>query len=129
MSDELTQSMVVLIAAAMILMVLMMGLLFSYVSHRFLPVLIVGIGLVISMGLMGLAGISLNLAVVGAFPVLIGLGIDYAIQFHARFDEEARKGTLEEAVFMTVTRTGPAALYAMLATCMGFFAMFISPFR
>jgi len=127
MSDELTQSMVVLIAAAMILMVLMMGLLFSYVSHRFLPVLIVGIGLVISMGLMGLAGISLNLAVVGAFPVLIGLGIDYAIQFHARFDEEARKGSLEDAVFVTVTRTGPAVLYAMLATCMGFFAMFISP--
>ena len=64
---------------------------------------------------------------VGAFPVLIGLGIDYAIQFHARFDEESRKGTLEEAVFTTVTRTGPAVMYAMLATCMGFLAMFISP--
>ncbi len=28
---------------------------------------------------------------------------------------------------MTVTRTGPAVMYAMLATCMGFLAMFISP--
>jgi hydrophobe/amphiphile efflux-3 (HAE3) family protein len=77
--------------------------------------------------MMGLAGIQLNMAVVGAFPVLIGLGIDYAIQFHARFDEEARKGSLDNAVFMTVTRTGPAVMYAMLATCMGFLAMFISP--
>ncbi len=89
--------------------------------------MLVGVGLVTSLGLMGLAGIQLNMAVVGAFPVLIGLGIDYAIQFHARFDEEARKGTLDNAVFMTVTRTGPAVLYAMLATCMGFCAMFISP--
>ena len=79
------------------------------------------------MGLMGLVGIQLNMAVIGAFPVLIGLGIDYAIQFHARFDEEIRKGSMEQAVFMTVTKTGPAVLYAMLATCMGFLAMFISP--
>jgi hydrophobe/amphiphile efflux-3 (HAE3) family protein len=75
---------------------------------------------------MGLAGIQLNMAVIGAFPVLIGLGVDYAIQFHARFDEEARKGSLEDAVFMTVTRTGPAVLYAMLATSMGFVAMQVS---
>lgn len=117
----------VLIFAALILMVIVMGILFSFVSHRFLPVLMVAIGLVSAMGMMGLVGIQLNMAVIGAFPVMIGLGIDYAIQFHARFDEEIRKGTLEQAVFMTVTRTGPAVLYAMLATCMGFVAMFISP--
>jgi predicted RND superfamily exporter protein len=51
---------------------------------------------------MGLAGISLNMAVIAALPVLIGLGIDYAIQFHARFDEEVRKGSLDDAVFGTI---------------------------
>jgi hydrophobe/amphiphile efflux-3 (HAE3) family protein len=107
-------------------MIITMGILFAYVRYRFMPVLLVALGLVTSLGLMGLAGIQLNMAVIGAFPVLIGLGIDYAIQFHARFDEEARKGSLEDAVFMTVTRTGPAVMYAMLATCMGFLAMFIS---
>jgi uncharacterized protein len=127
MSKELGTSMATLIGAAMILMVLVMGILFAYVSYRFLPVLFVGAGLVTSLGMMGLAGIQLNMAVIGAFPVLIGLGIDYAIQFHARFDEEARKGSLDDAVFFTVTRTGPAVMYAMLATCMGFLAMFISP--
>lgn len=34
---------------------------------------------------------------------------------------------MEQAVFMTITKTGPAVLFAMLATCMGFVAMFISP--
>nr|WP_320162358.1 hydrophobe/amphiphile efflux-3 (HAE3) family transporter [uncultured Methanoregula sp.] len=126
MSAGLSSNMGILIGGAMILMIITMGILFAYVRYRFMPVLLVAIGLVTSLGMMGLAGIQLNMAVIGAFPVLIGLGIDYAIQFHARFDEETRKGTLENAVFMTVTKTGPAVMYAMLATCMGFLAMFVS---
>jgi hydrophobe/amphiphile efflux-3 (HAE3) family protein len=96
------------------------------VSHRFLPVLIVAIGLLLTFGVMGLTGIKINMAVIGAFPVLIGLGIDYAIQFHSRLEEEARKSDLAEAVRTTIIRTGPAVFYAMLATSMGFLAMFIS---
>jgi hydrophobe/amphiphile efflux-3 (HAE3) family protein len=126
MEEGLMSNMGILIGGAMLLMIIAMGILFAYVRYRFMPVLLVGIGLVTSLGLMGLAGIGLNMAVIGAFPVLIGLGIDYAIQFHARFDEESRKGSLEDAVFTTVTKTGPAVLYAMLATCMGFLAMFVS---
>jgi hydrophobe/amphiphile efflux-3 (HAE3) family protein len=126
MSEGLSSNMGILIGGALVLMVITMGILFSYVRHRFMPVLLVAIGLVTSLGLMGIAGISLNMAVIGAFPVLIGLGIDYAIQFHARFDEEARKGSLNDAVFVTVTRTGPAVMYAMLATSMGFLAMYVS---
>jgi uncharacterized protein len=127
MMDEMTGQVNILIAAAMILMVLVMGLLFTYVSHRFLPVVFVGLGIISALGIMGLFGIPFNIAVMGAFPVMIGLGIDYAIQFHSRFDEEARKGSLEDAVTMTITRTGPAVMYAMLATSLGFVAMFLSP--
>jgi Predicted exporters of the RND superfamily len=126
MKTEMGSQMGVLIGAAMILMVIVMGLLFSYVSHRFMPVVFVGLGLSSALGMMGLAGIKLNMAVMGAFPVMIGLGIDYAIQFHARLDEESRKGSLDNAVYMTITRTGPAVMYAMLATSLGFAAMFIS---
>jgi len=126
MREGLMDNMGILIGGAMLLMIITMGILFAYVRYRFIPVVLVALGLVSSLGLMGLASINLNMAVIGAFPVLIGLGIDYAIQFHARFDEEARKGSLEEAVFTTVTKTGPAVMYAMLATCMGFLAMFIS---
>lgn len=126
MSEGLGSNMGILIGGAMILMVIVMGILFAYVRYRFMPVLLVGIGLATSLGLMGLARVGLNMAVIGAFPVLIGLGIDYAIQFHARFDEESRKGSLQDAVVMTVTRTGPAVMFAMLATCMGFLAMFVS---
>ena len=127
MGEELSNSMKTLIMGAMVLMIAVLGLLFGYVSYRFIPVLIVAIGLVFTFGIMGLCGVSINTAVIAAFPVLIGLGIDYAIQFHARMEEEARKGSLENAVRMTITRTGPAVFFAMLATTMGFIAMFISP--
>lgn len=126
MKTEMGSQMGVLIGAAMVLMVIVMGLLFAYVNYRFLPVVFVGLGLTSALGMMGLAGIQLNMAVMGAFPVMIGLGIDYAIQFHARLDEEARKGSLDDAVYMTITRTGPAVMYAMLATSLGFAAMFVS---
>src|SRR5208337_4765343 len=68
MQAEMGSSMGVLIGGAMILMIIVMGLLFSYVSHRFLPVVFVGLGLTTAIGLMGLAGIQLNMAVLGAFP-------------------------------------------------------------
>jgi len=127
MKQEMGTSMDVLIAAAMALMVLAVSILFSHVRYRLLPVVVVASGLVLTFGLMGLAGIPISMVVIGAFPVLIGIGIDYAIQFQARFDEERRRRDLVDAARVTVTNSGPAILYAMIATALGFLAMWIAP--
>ncbi|MDD1728491.1 MAG: hydrophobe/amphiphile efflux-3 (HAE3) family transporter, partial [Methanospirillum sp.] len=127
MKAEMGTSMGVLIIAALVLMVIVMGLLFGYVNHRFLPVLIVTAGLIFTFGLIGLSGLKISMAVIAAFPVMIGLGIDYAIQFQSRLEEESRDHPLPEAIHTTITKTGPAVMYAMFATCMGFVAMYISP--
>ncbi len=127
MGAEMGTSTGTLIAVAMILMIVVLGLLFGYVNHRFLPVLMVAMGLIVTFGVMGLAGIKISMAAIGAFPVLIGLGIDYAIQFHARLEEEARKGSLADAIRGTMVNTGPAVFYAMFATAMGFAALYLSP--
>jgi len=61
-------------------------------------------------------------------PILIGLGVDYAVQFHNRYDEEARRGeTVREAIIDSVTHIGPAIAMAIIAACLGFVALFISP--
>lgn len=127
MEEELSGSLLLLIAAAMGLMVVTLAVLFSSMSHRFIPAALVVVGMIFTFGIMGFNGIHMNIGVVAAFPVLLGLGIDYAIQFQARLDEECRRAPLAEAVRTTVVRTGPAVLVAMLATAMGFLAMFISP--
>lgn len=127
MSEEMGKSMGTLIMAALVLMVIVMGLLFTYVNYRFLPVLMVSVGLLLTFGIMGLLGIQISMAVIAAFPVLIGLGIDYAIQIHSRMEEEARDNSLPDAIRNTITKTGPAVMYAMVATALGFLAMFVSP--
>jgi len=127
MGEEINDSMGVLIGAAMLLMVLAVGLLFGHVRYRFLPVFVVGTGLVLTFGTMGLVGIPISMVVIGAFPVLIGIGIDYAIQFQSRFDEETRNSPIREAAITTIRNSGPAILYAMIATSLGFIAMWISP--
>ncbi|MCQ1539550.1 RND family transporter [Methanocalculus taiwanensis] len=127
MMEEMGTSMGSLIGIAMLLMVLAVGLLFSAVRYRLLSVAIVASGLIFTFGFMGLTGIKINMVTIAAFPVLIGIGIDYAIQFHSRLDEEVRNKSLPEAVKETITRSGPSILYAMLATSMGFIAMWTSP--
>jgi hydrophobe/amphiphile efflux-3 (HAE3) family protein len=116
-----------LILIAMVLMVVAVGLLFGHVRYRLLSVFIVGIGLIFTFGFIGLTGMPITMVTIGAFPVMIGIGIDYAIQFHSRFDEESRKAPLPEAVRTTITKAGPSVIYAMIATAMGFIALWISP--
>ncbi|MDD1653003.1 MAG: hydrophobe/amphiphile efflux-3 (HAE3) family transporter [Methanomicrobiales archaeon] len=127
MMDEMGTSMSLLLLAAMVLMVVAVGVFFGDVRYRLLSVGIVAVGVIATFGVMGLAGMKISMVVIGAFPVLIGIGIDYAIQFHSRFEEEARRVPLPEAVKITITRAGPAVATAMAATSMGFIALWISP--
>jgi hydrophobe/amphiphile efflux-3 (HAE3) family protein len=127
MGTEMGTSMGTLIMAAMALMVVAVGILFGHVRYRLLSVAIVAAGLIFTFGFMGLAGMKINMVTIAAFPVLIGIGIDYAIQFHSRFDEEMQAATPADAARATITKAGPAVIYAMLATSMGFIAMWVSP--
>ncbi|WOF17146.1 RND family transporter [Methanoplanus sp. FWC-SCC4] len=123
MKEDMNKNMGTLISLAMILMVVAMLFLFGHVRYRMLPVFVVFCGIILTFGFMGIAGIGISSIVVAAFPVLIGIGIDYAIQFHSRFDEEIRKSTTKEAVYTTITSSGPAILLAMIATGLGFVAL------
>ena len=118
----------ILICLAMILMVIAMGFLFSHVRYRFLPVVVVAWGIAVTLGIMGFTGISFSMVVIAAFPVMIGIGIDYGVQFQSRLDEECRRLTLAEAVKETITTLGPSLLIAMCTTSLGFIALLISPF-
>ncbi|ADN36887.1 efflux transporter, hydrophobe/amphiphile efflux-3 (HAE3) family [Methanolacinia petrolearia DSM 11571] len=128
MQADMQNSMGTLIALAMIFMVIAMFVLFGHVRYRLLPVFIVFCGILSTFGVMGFAGIPVTSIVIAAFPVLIGIGVDYAIQFQSRFDEEIKRSTMKEAVFTTVTNSGPAIFFAMCATALGFVALtFLAP--
>ena len=77
--------------------------------------------------MMGFLQIPLTMVSMAAFPILIGLGIDYAIQFQNRIEEEfQRGGSISKAAIETVARTAPAVLIALIITGAGFFSLFSS---
>ena len=70
------------------IMTLILLLLFS-VRWRLLPLGIVLIGTIWAFGIAGYLGIPLTIVTISGLPVMLGIGIDYAIQMHARVEEEA----------------------------------------
>ncbi|TQD26230.1 RND family transporter [Methanolobus vulcani] len=127
MNDEMTTSMGMLLSLSVLLMIIVLYLVFKHVRWRLLPLPIVLVGIIFTFGAMGFLDIPMSMVSMSAFPVLIGLGIDYAIQFHNRIEEELARGVSdEEAVIDTIKHTGPAVLIALIITALGFFSLFTS---
>ncbi len=62
-------------------MVLILVFLFR-VRWRLLPLLVVLVGVIWAFGLAGYLGIPLTIVTIAGLPVMLGIGIDYAIQMH-----------------------------------------------
>lgn len=127
MSEAMSNGMGQLLGLAAVFMVIVLSLVFRHVRWCLLPLPVVLLGIVYTFGAMGFLGIPLSMVSMSAFPVLIGLGIDYAIQFHNRIEEELHKdGNKSKAIISTIKHTGPAVLIALTMTALGFFSLFTS---
>jgi hydrophobe/amphiphile efflux-3 (HAE3) family protein len=127
MNNEMNSSMGPLLIISAIFMVIVLYLVFRHVRWKLLPLPIVLLGIIYTFGAMGYLKIPLSMVSMSAFPILIGLGIDYAIQFHNRIEEELGRNDSEEiAVIETIKHTGPAVLIALIITSLGFFSLFTS---
>jgi hydrophobe/amphiphile efflux-3 (HAE3) family protein len=87
---------------------------------------LVGIGMVWAFGAFGYLGIPLNMVTISGLPILVGLGVDFAIQVHSRYEEEGTKG---KAAPLSAALAGvaPALAVALVAAAVGFLALRISP--
>ena len=82
----------------------------------------------ITFGFLSLLGGSLTMASIAVLPILIGLSVDYAIQFQARFVEAVREGSSPpRAAVEAAARGGPVIATACLATAAGFCVLLLSP--
>jgi len=127
MNYEMNSSMGILLGLSAIFMVIVLLLVFRHVRWCLLPLPVVLLGIVYTFGAMGYVGIPMSMVSMSAFPILIGVGIDYAIQFHNRLEEElVDKGNKTRAVIETIKHTGPAVLIALAMTALGFFSLFTS---
>ena len=123
----LEDALLVLLAVAIVVMALTLLLVFRS-RWPVLPLAVALAAAAIAFGLVGLLGGSLTMASIAALPILIGLGVDYAIQFQARFDETVAAGaTGPEAARLAAAASGPTIATACLATLAGFLALQLSP--
>ena len=94
------------------------------VRGRLWPLIAAGLATSAAVGISLWTSTPVTPAVLAGIPVLLGLGVDYAVQLVARFDEEARRGIDREAALAaTLGYTGTATLLAALATLVGLIAL------
>ena len=95
---------------------------------RLLPLALALASAAILFGLLKVVGGSLTMASVAVLPILIGLAVDYAIQFQARLDEiEATGASGADAARTAANLSGPTIATACLATAAGFLVLLLSP--
>jgi hypothetical protein len=108
------------------LMIVALFFLFRGVRLRLLPVVAVFVGVIYTFGAIGYAGVPNSTLTSAVFPILIGLGIDYSVQFHQRYEEELARAPPREALPRALSGIGPAVLVAMVAAALGFGATWFS---
>ena len=94
---------------------------------RLLSLPAVLVGCVSAFGLMGFVGIPLTMVTISGLPILIGLGVDFAIQLHSRIEEETfAAGFGRGRARAALARAGPALARGRLAACIGFMVLHLS---
>ena len=121
-NDYLRGGMLTLGGIAVAIMVVILLLLFK-VRWRLLPLLVILVGVVWAFGLAGYLGIPLTIVTIAGLPVMLGVGIDYAIQMHARVEEEAVLDRSEHPIQETARNLGPALLVVTFDAIFAFAAL------
>jgi len=106
---------------ASILVILMVSLLLGSFRKGLIAIIPIVITLIILFGIMGIAGIPLDIATVLTGSVTIGIGIDYSIHMISRFGKGCRDGlSLEASLKNSIQTSGKAIFINMLSVSAGF---------
>lgn len=125
LNDYLRGGLLQLGGIAVILMALLLVFLFR-VRWRLLPLAVVLIGCVWTFGLAGYFGIPLSVVTIAGLPVLLGMGIDYAIQMHARIDEEVNIDRADHPIQEAARELGPGMVAVTIVSVIAFLSLLIS---
>ena len=124
-NNYLKTGMLTLGAIAVAIMVVILLVLFD-VRWRLLPLAVILLGVIWAFGLAGYLGIPLTLVTIAGLPVMLGVGIDYAIQMHARVEEEVIIDRAEHPIQETARNLGPALLVVTFDAVFAFSALYFA---
>ncbi|HEV2980699.1 MAG TPA: MMPL family transporter [Solirubrobacteraceae bacterium] len=113
LTHSITHSIELLLIAVLLVMAATLGLILSW-PGRLLPLAVALLATALTFAALSLAGGSVAMAQVAVLPVLIGLAVDYAIQFQARVEERAANAAQEAPDVLVAGAAGAGA--ATIAT-------------
>ena len=124
-NDRMRGDMAFLGAAAALAMAVVLLLIFR-VRWRLLSLGVMVLGVIWGFGVIGYLGIPLTMVTISGLPILIGLGVDFAVQIHSRYEGELARDPesgISGALRRTFLRLGPAVSVAAVAAVVGFLAL------
>jgi hydrophobe/amphiphile efflux-3 (HAE3) family protein len=131
LASEISGSIAGLLVAAVLVMAATLLIVFRS-RLRLLPLAVALAAVGITFGVTSLLGATLTMASIAVLPILIGLAVDYAIQFQSRVQEFRRDGSatrsgVADAVARAAGEGAPTIATAALATATGFLVLLLSP--
>src|SRR5215211_4497891 len=122
LADALAGSIARLLLVALVVMAAVLALVFRR-RLRLVPLAVALGAVALTFGLMALVGAPLTMASIAVLPVLLGLAVDYAIQYQARMADPPSARSAGRAARVAV----PTIATAALATAAGFLVLLLSP--
>ncbi len=120
---SVTGALRLLLVASLLVMAATLWLVFPG-RPRLLPLAIALVAAALTFGALAVSGASLTMASVGVLPVLIGLAVDYAIQFQSRYAEVRRiEGLAAAAAARRAADLGGPTIAAAAAASAGGFVV------
>jgi hydrophobe/amphiphile efflux-3 (HAE3) family protein len=117
-----------LLVAVLLVMAGALGLVFSG-RPRLLPLAVALLATALTFGALSIAGASLTMASIAVLPVLVGLAVDYGIQFQSRVHEESEEdvGDAPAAVRRAAAVGAPTIATAGAASAGAMLVLVLSP--
>ena len=124
-NDYLQGGMLTLGGIAVLVMIVVLVVAFG-VRWRLLPLVGMVAGVAWGFGAFGFTGTKLSLVTIAGLPILIGLGIEFAIQIQNRLEEERTGDHAGDPFAETLIRMGPPLVAATMAAAIAFLTVRIS---
>ncbi|HNR41250.1 MAG TPA: MMPL family transporter [Bacteroidales bacterium] len=114
---------------ALVTVFVLLSVIFRSVRGGLIGSIPLGVSIIIQFGIMGYANIPIDAATALLSSIMIGVGVDFTIQYLWRYNTEFRRSLSHaKAISVSLTTTGRSIVINALSVMAGFSATFISGF-
>ena len=117
------------VLSSLLIILVMISLLSRSAIEGLFSIIPLTASLLINFGVMGLAGIPVDISTATIASIAIGIGIDYTLHFMERLKVTVVDMSIGEAIVTTMMTTGKGIIYNAIAVAGGFVALMFSQIR